>query len=42
MKGIQRVTGCGGQCKRDLESKTRKAMTAGFQTGVSNLTASSL
>ncbi len=41
MKGIQRVTGCGGQRKRDWDSETRKVMTAGIQTGVENLTASS-
>lgn len=39
MKRIQRVTGCGGQCKRDWNSETRKVMTAGIQTGVLNLTA---
>lgn len=41
MKRIQRVTGCGGQRKRDWDSETRKVMTAGIQTGVLNLTASS-
>lgn len=42
MKRIQRVTGCGGQCKRGWDSQTRKVMTAGIQTGVLNLTASTL
>lgn len=42
MKRIQRVTVCGGQRKRDWDSETRKVMTAGIQTGVLNLTASSL
>lgn len=42
MKRIQRVTGCGGQRKRDWDSETRKLMTAGIQTGVLNLTAPSL
>jgi len=42
MKRVQKVTRCGGQCKRYWGSQTRKVMTAGIRTGVSNLTLCSL